>query len=99
MPSPPVDKVHMRGLTFHGYHGVLPEEKVLGQKFVIDVTMSTCMAAAGTSDDLNDTVDYARAFDLVKGIVEGESKDLIECVGQRIATVRKREEGGRGVIK
>ena len=74
-------------MTFHGYHGVLREEKVLGQKFVVDVTMSTCMAAAGVSDDLHDTVDYARAFELVKGEVEGESRDLIECVSHRIASV------------
>lgn len=77
----------MRGMTFHGYHGVLAEEKVLGQKFVVDVAMSTCMRAAGASDDLSDTVNYARAFDLVKEEVEGESRDLIECVSERIASV------------
>jgi hypothetical protein len=47
--SSPVDKIHMRGMTFHGYHGVLKEEKVLGQKFVIDVTMSTSMAGLGSA--------------------------------------------------
>jgi hypothetical protein len=45
------------------------------------------MAAAGASDDLHDTVDYARAFDLVKEEVEGQSRDLIECVSARIAAV------------
>lgn len=79
-------------MTFHGYHGVLKEEKVLGQKFVVDVAMSTCMRAAGVSDDLGDTVDYARAFDLVRSEVEGEtSRDLIECVSARVAEALLRE--------
>lgn len=81
------DKIHMRGMTFHGYHGVLPEEKTLGQKFVVDVTMSTCHLKAGASDDIEDTVDYARAFDIVRAEVEGRenARDLIECVGERIS--------------
>ena len=81
------DKIHMRGMTFHGYHGVLPEEKTLGQKFVVDVTMSACHLKAGASDDIEDTVDYARAFDIVRAEVEGRenARDLIECVGERIA--------------
>ena len=81
------DKIHMRGMTFHGYHGVLPEEKTLGQKFVVDVTMSACHLKAGASDDIEDTVDYARAFDIVRAEVEGRenARDLIERVGERIA--------------
>jgi 7,8-dihydroneopterin aldolase/epimerase/oxygenase len=84
--TPPVDKIHMRGMVFHAYHGVLPEEKTLGQKFVVDVAMSTCLRAAEASDDIGDTVDYARAFDVVKGEVTGASRDLIECVGGRVAS-------------
>jgi len=53
---------------------VLKEEKVLGQKFVVDVTMSVCMRAAAASDDLVDTMNYAAAFDLVKSEVQGQSR-------------------------
>lgn len=81
------DKIHMRGMTFHGYHGVLPEENTLGQKFVVDVTMSACHLKAGASDNIEDTVDYARAFDIVRAEVEGRenAKKLIERVGERVA--------------
>ena len=87
------DKIHMRDMTFHGYHGVLAEEKSLGQKFVLDVTMSACHRAAGASDDIADTVDYARAFDLVRAEVEGRdnSRNLIERVGERVARALLRE--------
>ena len=82
------DKIHMEALSFHGYHGVLHAEKVLGQKFVVDVTMSVCHLTSGQSDDIKDTVDYASAYELIKEQVEGKdnAKDLIERVGAGIAT-------------
>ena len=80
-----MDKIHMRGMTFMGYHGVLDAERVLGQKFVVDVTMSADMRAAGTSDDIEHTVDYARAYDLVKRRVESDPVNLIEKVSADIA--------------
>ena len=81
------DKIHLESLLFHGYHGVLPEEKSLGQKFAVDVTMSVCHLRSGASDDIADTVDYAAAYELIRKEVEGKenAKDLIEHVGARIA--------------
>ena len=65
----------------------MPEEKSLGQKFVVDVTMSVCHLRSGASDDIADTVDYAAAYELIRKEVEGKenAKDLIEHVGARIA--------------
>lgn len=81
------DKIHLESLVFHGYHGVLPEEKALGQKFVVDVTMSVCHLRSGASDDIADTVDYAAAYELIRREVEGKenAKDLIERVGAGVA--------------
>ncbi len=89
-PSPATtsrDKIHLESLVFHGYHGVLPEEKALGQKFVVDVTMSVCHLRSGASDDIADTVDYAAAYELIRREVEGKenAKDLIERVGAGVA--------------
>ena len=53
------DRILLNGMTFYGYHGVRPEEKELGQRFVVDVEMELDLRAAGTSDDLTDTVDYS----------------------------------------
>ena len=45
-----MDKIHMRGMTFTGFHGVLDAERALGQKFVVDVTMSTDTREAGVRE-------------------------------------------------
>ncbi|XP_048542749.1 dihydroneopterin aldolase 2-like isoform X2 [Triticum urartu] len=79
------DKLILRGLQFHGFHGVKQEEKTLGQKFVIDVDAWMDLAAAGDSDDISHTVSYSDIYRIAKGVVEGPSHNLLESVAQSIA--------------
>ena len=72
-------------MEFYGYHGVNPEEKVQGQKFIIDVDINCNLSLPGQTDDLNDTVNYSDIYKLIKNIVEGPSLDLIESVAEKIA--------------
>ena len=79
------DAVVLQGMTFFGRHGVLPEEAVLGQKFVVDLRIYRCLRAAGVSDRVEDTVDYSRVVEDVRGIVEGEKRyQLIEALAHDI---------------
>ncbi|KAL3839398.1 hypothetical protein ACJIZ3_023989 [Penstemon smallii] len=80
------DKLVLRGLKFHGYHGVKPEEKKLGQKFVIDVDAWMDLQPAGISDRLDDTVSYTAIYGIVREIVEGAPHNLLESVAQLIAS-------------
>ncbi|MGB9805063.1 dihydroneopterin aldolase, partial [Desulfofundulus sp.] len=32
-----MDRVILKGMEFYGYHGVLPEERRMGQRFIVDV--------------------------------------------------------------
>ncbi len=73
-------------MIFYGYHGVLPEETKLGQKFRIAATLNLNVAAAGRTDDLTKSVSYVDIFDLCKNIVEGESCKLIEMLAEKIAS-------------
>jgi dihydroneopterin aldolase len=56
------DKLILRGMQFHGFHGVKQEEKKLGQKFVIDVDAWMDLAPAGDSDDISHTVSYTDIY-------------------------------------
>ncbi|XP_064983194.1 dihydroneopterin aldolase 2-like isoform X2 [Musa acuminata AAA Group] len=79
------DKLILRGLQFHGFHGVKPEEKKLGQKFVIDVDAWMDLSNAGKSDDISDTVSYTAIYRILKEVVEGPSQNLLESVAHLIA--------------
>ena len=79
------DKIILSGMIFYGYHGVSHQERTLGQRFVIDLEMEANLGPAGTSDDLSDAINYADAYQIVKNIVEGEPKNLMEAVAEVIA--------------
>jgi dihydroneopterin aldolase len=79
------DRILMRGLEFYGYHGVIPEENRLGQRFIVDIDIHTDLDRAGRTDDLGATVDYVAVYADVKAIVEGPPMKLIEAVATRIA--------------
>jgi len=82
---PTQDRIFLEGLIFYAYHGVHPEEKKLGQRFIVDITMSRDLRAAGTTDDLTQTTSYSEVYRQVREIAEGGSYDLIETVAERIA--------------
>ena len=72
-------------MRFYAYHGVNPEEQALGQRFTIDVALAVDLRSAGQSDDLANTVSYSAVYKVVRGIVEGEPRQLIEAVAEDIA--------------
>ena len=79
------DRILLQGLAFWGRHGVLPEEQVLGGRFIVDVEATLDLREAGRSDDLNATANYAELYDRVRTVVEGPPVRLIEAVAERIA--------------
>lgn len=80
-----MDEIILKDLEFYGYHGVLPEEKKLGQKFIIDLIMGLDLFEAGKNDNLQATVNYAQIFTGIKDIVEDKCYDLIEALAENIA--------------
>jgi dihydroneopterin aldolase len=81
----PLDEILLEGMRFYAYHGVNPEERALGQRFTVDVAMAVHLRRAGQSDDLRETVSYSEVYRLVRRIVEGEPRNLIEAVAEEIA--------------
>lgn len=79
------DRLSLLGMRFSGRHGVLPEEKVTAQPFEVDLVLHADLSEAAERDELPATVDYAALFGLVRAIVEGDSRDLIEALAGSIA--------------
>jgi len=82
-----MDKIVMEGLRFIANHGVLPQEKLMRQPFIIDLELYLDTRKAGVSDDVRDTVDYGDVYLTVKKIMEGKSRNLLEALAEKIATV------------
>lgn len=80
-----MDSVFLEGLEFYGFHGVNPEERTDGQRFLVDVYLSADLSEAGRSDDLDVTINYSAVYKRVRAIVEGPPSHLIEAVAERVA--------------
>lgn len=80
-----MDSIQVSGIRAYGYVGYLPEEKVLGQWFEVDLTLWVDLSAAGISDDLTDTVDYREAIAIVKEQITTAKFDLVEKLVSAIA--------------
>ena len=97
-----MDRIKLEGMEFSGCHGCLPVEKEVAQRFLVDVSLSLSLLAAGRDDDPAETVDYAAVFTTVQEIVEGPAVSLIETLAERIAgaifTKFSRVEKVRGAV-
>ena len=80
-----MDRISVRGLRVFGRHGVLPHEREVGQVFVIDLDLVVDLTAAGRSDDLGQTVDYAALTGRVVELVASRPRTLLEAVAEDVA--------------
>lgn len=81
-----MDKIIMKNLSFFGRHGVFEEERVYGQKFIVDAILHIDLQKAGASDDLSNTVSYSEIYEIIKDIVENEKFQLIEALAENICS-------------
>lgn len=79
------DRIILEGIEAYGRHGVHPAERELGQLFRVDLSVGLSLQAAGSMDDLEKTLNYVELAAIVRRVVEGESRRLIEAVAEQIA--------------
>ena len=84
LPHPP-DRIVLERIQLYGYHGANPEEKALGQAYVVDLEVELNLSRACASDCLKDTVSYTQLFRAVQEVIEGTSKNLLEALAHTIA--------------
>ncbi len=78
-------EITIDGLELYAYHGVLAEEKTLGQPFLLDVRLTIPSCAGCRSDDVDDTIDYTEVIDTIAGVVTEECFDLLERLADAVA--------------
>ena len=76
--------VHIDGIRLHARHGVLPQEQLTGNDYIINVRVGYDISRAMQTDDVADTLNYAEVYNIIKEEMSVPSK-LIEHVAGRIA--------------
>ena len=73
----------LRNMRFYAFHGVMPHEKRVGGSYEVTLHLKVDFADACETDCLDDTLNYAALYDLVKKEMDVPSQ-LIEHVAGRI---------------
>lgn len=77
-------RMSLKNMVFYGYHGVAEQEKILGGRFEVDLSIEFDMNAAIRSDHLNDTISYVDLYQLVHDVVTKSKFYLIEALAGKI---------------
>ena len=80
-----MDRILLEGMSFQGRHGVRPAEREQPQEFKVDVEIDCDLSEPGSSDRIEDTVDYRQVRAIAKAVIEGDSQKLLETLAARIA--------------
>lgn len=77
-------RIYLRNVRFHAFHGVLPQERIVGNDYLVNLVLDYDFSSAMKTDDLQGTLNYAEVYQKVREEMAVPSK-LLEHVAGRIA--------------
>jgi dihydroneopterin aldolase len=75
--------IQIENMEFYSFHGHFKEERIVGNRFIVNLTIETDMKMPSESDNLRDALNYQRAYEIVKQQMEIKSY-LLENIAKRI---------------
>ncbi len=79
------DRIFIKGLALHAYHGVMPHEAKVGQTFTLDLDVDIDLSDAARSDKVGDTVSYAQVATCASEAFGAQRFRLIEAAAGSVA--------------
>ncbi len=79
------DRIFIKGLSLHAYHGVMAHEAKVGQGFTIDLELDVDLSAAARSDKVKDTVSYDKVVECAVAAFLAQRFRLIEAAAGSVA--------------
>jgi len=83
-----VSKIELKAMKFYAYHGVGEQERIVGNHFIVTVLLTAPLGKAIENDHLDDTINYASVYEIVKQEMHIPSR-LLEHVAGRIIRALK----------
>ncbi|MBQ7985397.1 MAG: dihydroneopterin aldolase [Bacteroidales bacterium] len=75
--------ISIENMRFYAYHGCFEQERRIGTEFAVSIWFDTNTAKAEVSDNIEDTVDYSKVYQVVNEQMQIPSH-ILEHVGRRI---------------
>ena len=88
----------IENMEFYAFHGHYREEQIVGNRFIVDLSIETEMSVPSKSDNLKDAVNYQQAYQIVKAQMDRKSY-LLENIAGRILNALYEEMEGIKKVK
>jgi dihydroneopterin aldolase len=75
-------------MKFYAFHGVLPQERRVGNDFTVNLTLTATLENAIAEDSLEHTVNYADVYSLVKKEMNIPSRLLEHAAGRILQSLK-----------
>ena len=75
-------KIYLRNVRFHAFHGVLPQEGIVGNDYLVNLVLDYDFSSAMKTDDLQGTLNYAEVYQKVREEMAVPSKLLAHVAGR-----------------
>ncbi|SRR5574344_528268 len=83
-------EITLSNMEFYSYIGCYEEEKLIGTRFLVTVTLWSDLHEAAVTDDLSKTINYQSVYCLIKKIMHNKV-NLIEAIAYSIIQTLKQE--------
>ncbi len=85
-----MSKIYLEDVKIYAYHGVLPEENIIGTYYILNAEIHTDLWKAAESDNLNDTISYADINEIIHQEMAVKSKLLEHVAGRIISKIHEK---------
>ncbi|MGM9847916.1 MAG: dihydroneopterin aldolase [Muribaculaceae bacterium] len=75
-----MNSIYIKNLEVYAFHGVLPQENVVGNTFFVTVRLDCDLSRAMETDSVEYSVNYAEVVEIIKGQMAVTSKTLENVV-------------------
>lgn len=83
-------KIELEEMRFYAYHGVMPQEARVGNNFIVNLVLAAPLEQAVRSDELDDTINYAAVYEVVKEQMDIPSKLIEHAAGRILYALKER---------
>ncbi len=88
--------IEIEGMRFYAFHGHFESEQVVGNEFLVDLTIETDCSKAAVSDNLRDALNYQTVYGIVKKemavpshLLENVAKRILDSLYLNLTTIQK----------
>lgn len=77
-------QILIEGMEFYAFHGHYEEERVVGNRFLLDIVIDTDLTPAAKSDRIESALNYQTVYKLIRDEMQVKKSHLLENIAKRI---------------